>query len=83
MEKPARAAEFNKRHAEFIKLQRDSMVGGNRPSNIQFDLLAAVRILKLVRSVAWPDGTLVMISDNMKIFKALSQPNPKIQTWSN
>ena len=32
MENPARAAEFNKRHAEFIKLQRDSMVGGSRSS---------------------------------------------------
>jgi hypothetical protein len=32
MENPARAAKFNKRHAEFIKLQRDFMVGGSLSS---------------------------------------------------
>ena len=33
MENPARSAEFNKRHVEFLKLQRDSMVGVSRSSH--------------------------------------------------
>ena len=55
----------------------------NRPSNIQFDLLIAAKLVKRVRSVASPGETLVMISGNVHMFKALSQPSPKIQTCSN
>jgi hypothetical protein len=80
MENPARAAEFKKWHAEFIKLQRDSMVGGSQSSPLKSTEQHTVRsassgeIVKRVRSVASPEGIMIMISGCVVGEPEMTQP---------